>query len=59
MEPKTIVNNKTAAADITGNFTQELSAIGTVKNESSKFPQGEIITHHIHAVIYEPLSDKC
>lgn len=53
---KTIVNNKRAAADITGNIARELSAIGTIKNESSKFPQGETITHQTPMLLFVSLS---
>lgn len=59
-----IVNNNRAAAwwlqDITGYITRGLSAIDTINNEFSKFPQGNInSTSHICAVIYVHCCDTC
>ena len=49
------MNNKRAAVDIIGNITQELSVVGTIKNESSKFPQEETIVYHIPMQLFMSL----
>lgn len=45
-------------ADITGYITWGLPALGTIKNKSSKFLQGNDGTSHIHAAIFMPLSRR-